>query len=192
MAVESKLRSVSQRVVNGVVYGRFDSNEELDAYGAKLKIASLGSQEDFSRFLRKNPPTPDTVNLVEGLFSGGIGFFGKELVGAERAALNSRTTAATHVREASNLLKEAGLKPLQRNQILNSFDLETFRVDHVLESRYEYRFFDDVSAELKGRYTSPNFLENQTDRIVQFAFPKNSATQLGIVEIPKGSIPFYW
>ncbi len=110
--------------------------------------------------------------------------------GVKSSGLYSRTRAAEHVSEARNLLKELGLTPSQRNEILYSFDLETFRVEHVLESRYEYRLFDDGAAKLQGRYVSPHFLENQTDRIVKFALPKNSATRLGNVNIPQGSVVF--
>ncbi|HLB56530.1 MAG TPA: hypothetical protein VJK30_04295 [Coxiellaceae bacterium] len=103
---------------------------------------------------------------------------------------NSRTIAAAHVREARNILSDAGVNATWRNRILHSFDLETFRVEHVMEPRQIYRAFDDFDAKMLGRYASESLLENQTGRITDLALPSNSATRLATVEIPDGSTIF--
>jgi hypothetical protein len=125
---------------------------------------------------------------AKSLYSAGK--IGIRLFKGTKTLENSRIIAASHIRNARNILTDAGLSPAERNQIIKSFDAETFRVERVLDPRQEYRLFDDNVAELRGRYVSPYFLENQTDRITRFALPKNSATRLGVVEIPKGSIIF--
>jgi len=53
-----------------------------------------------------------------------------------------------------------------------------------------YRLFDDTSARLEGRYVSTDFFTNQTDRIQNFALMGNSATRIGEVMIPRGSVIF--
>lgn len=101
-----------------------------------------------------------------------------------------RSEAAANIREARNLLRESGVPLHDRNQIIKSFDLETFRIERVSAPRTEYRVFDDFSARLEGRYVSSDFFGSQTDRIVNFALPNNAATRLGQVTIPEGSLVF--
>ncbi len=115
------------------------------------------------------------------------GMFGRN---AESLSENSRTIAAMHVREARNILRDVGLDAIGRNRILHSFNLETFRVEHITESRQIYRVFDDFNAEMPGRYTSEDLLENQTRRITDFALPSNSATRLATVDIPRNATVF--
>ncbi len=101
-----------------------------------------------------------------------------------------RSEAAANIREARNLLKDAGVPLRDRNEIVKSFDLETFRIETVSTARTEFRVFDDFDARLEGRFVSPDFFGNQTDRIVNFALPSNSATRFGQVTIPEGSVVF--
>jgi hypothetical protein len=125
--------------------------------------------------------TPELWFLVPiraGTFASGV---------ANTAA---RSEAAANILEARNILREAGLPAYKRNEIIRSFELETFRVERVVTGRIENRFFDDSLARLEGRYTSPDFFASQTDRIQRFALPQNSATRLGEVYIPEGSVLF--
>jgi hypothetical protein len=102
----------------------------------------------------------------------------------------ARSEAAASIRQARNLLRDAGVPLHDRNQIIRSFDLETFRIETVGATRTEFRLFDDYSAALQGRYVSPDFFASQTDRIVNFALPANSATRLAEVTLPEGSLVF--
>jgi len=103
---------------------------------------------------------------------------------------SSRAIAALHVSEARSLLRDAGLNPVRRNRIIRSFDLETFRVEHVTAPKQVYRVFDDFEAKIQGRYVSSGVLQGQTNRIVKFALPNNSATRLARVDIPEGATIF--
>ena len=102
----------------------------------------------------------------------------------------TRSQAAANIREARNILKDAGVPLRSRNEIIQSFDLETFRIETVASTRTEFRVFDDFSSRLEGRYVSPGFFSSQTDRITNFALPANSATRFGQVTIPEGSVVF--
>jgi YD repeat-containing protein len=141
------------------------------AGGALGKAATTGARA-FSRAGQMN-----TFGVFGGRGAGGV-------------AVDSRTIAPAHVREARNILKRAGLDAYERNQIFRSFDLETFRVERVSGPRQVFRVFDDSEAKLMGRYAATNFSNNQTERIVKFALPNNSATRLSIVDIPKGATIF--
>jgi hypothetical protein len=101
-----------------------------------------------------------------------------------------RSEAARNIGEARAILRDAGLSPRQRNEIIRSFDLESFRVERLASPRTEYRVFDDFSARLQGRYTSPDLLATQAERIQGLALMKNSATRLGEVVLPEGSVVF--
>jgi hypothetical protein len=92
--------------------------------------------------------------------------------------------------EARNILRESGVTVRDRNEIIRSFELESFRVQRASVGSTAYRLFDDASAALPGRYASTDFIATQTDRIQNFALMKNSATRLGEVTIPQGSIMF--
>ncbi|ODB95145.1 hypothetical protein A3197_17430 [Candidatus Thiodiazotropha endoloripes] len=101
-----------------------------------------------------------------------------------------RSIAAANIKEARNILKDAGVPLHSRNEIIRSYDLETFRVERTASERMEFRVFDDFSARLEGRYVSPDYIASQTDRITNFALPSNSATRLGSVTIPENSVVF--
>ena len=120
-----------------------------------------------------------------GVFGGKTNVAVKTLVDT-----NARRVAASHVRQAKNILRDAGLPPVERNEIIRSFEIETLRVETTTVARQEYRVFDDLGANLNGRYVSPNFIGNQTERIIKLALPQNSATRLGLVTIPKGATVF--
>jgi hypothetical protein len=109
-------------------------------------------------------------------------------VGASDAA--ERSIAARNIWEARGILRDAGLNPAQRGDVIRSFDVTTLRVERTTSQSTAYRLFDDTSARLEGRYVSSDFFANQTDRIQRFALPSNSATRLGEVTIPEGSVIF--
>ena len=98
--------------------------------------------------------------------------------------------AARNVWEARSILRDAGLNPAQRGEVIRSFDLQTLRVERTASDSMAYRLFDDTGARLEGRYVSGDIFANQTDRIQNFALMGNSATRLGEVAIPKGSVIF--
>lgn len=98
--------------------------------------------------------------------------------------------AARNVLEAPSILRDAGLNPARRGEVIRSFDLQTLRVERTASDSMAYRLFDDTGAALEGRYVSGDFFANQTDRIQNFALMGNSATRLGEVTIPKGSVIF--
>ncbi|MBA4124005.1 MAG: hypothetical protein H0X72_16300 [Acidobacteria bacterium] len=110
-------------------------------------------------------------------------------ISAAQIALE-RQTAAQNIKEARNLLRNAGIPREARNEIINSFDLKTFRIERVSSTRREFRVFDDFSAKLKGRYVSPDLFSSQTEIITNLALLKNSATRFGTVTIPESSIVF--
>lgn len=112
---------------------------------------------------------------------------------AEEVATNSaamRSEAAANIIEARNILRDAGVPRSARNEIIQSFDLETFRVQRLDADMTAYRLFDDSNAILPGRYVSTDFFASQTDRIQNFALMKNAATRLGEVNVPQGSVVF--
>ncbi|TFY97069.1 LysM peptidoglycan-binding domain-containing protein [Ramlibacter humi] len=109
---------------------------------------------------------------------------------AEQANAALRSEAAANIREARNILRDAGVPVQARNEIIRSFEAETFRVERAASEQTALRVFDDSFARLEGRYVSPDFFSNQTDRIRNFALMKNSATRLGEVTIPEGSVMF--
>ncbi|MEH3101098.1 pre-toxin TG domain-containing protein [Sphingomonas adhaesiva] len=108
--------------------------------------------------------------------------------GLDEAA--ERTVAARNVWEARSILRDAGLNPAQRGEVIRSFDLQTLRIERTASDSMAYRLFDDTGARLEGRYVSGDFFANQRDRIQNFALMGNSATRLGEVAIPKGSVIF--
>jgi len=59
----------------------------------------------------------------------------------------------------------------------------------VSEAKEIFRVFD-AAAPLQGRYTTPNLLENQIDRIIKYALPNNAETRLGRVTLPEGATIF--
>lgn len=124
---------------------------------------------------------PQTLRSLGALENTGIS--------AAQIALD-RQTAAQSIKEARNLLRDTGLPRSARNEIINSFDLKTFRIERVSSTRTEFRVFDDFSAKLKGRYISTDLFPSQTDTISNLALLKNSATRLGTVTIPEGSVVF--
>lgn len=65
----------------------------------------------------------------------------------------ARSEAAANIVEARNILREAGLPAYKRNEIIRSFELETFRVERVATERVESRFFDDNA---RGRRSIPS------------------------------------
>ena len=97
--------------------------------------------------------------------------------------------SATQHNQTRNILKDAGLSVYERNSIIKSFDLETFRIEVVSEAKEIFRVFD-AAAPLQGRYTTPNLLENQIDRIIKYALPNNAETRLGRVTLPEGATIF--
>jgi len=101
-----------------------------------------------------------------------------------------RQTAAQNIKEARNLLRNAGVPREEVNKVVRSFDLKTFRVERVSSGRTEFRVFDDFSARLEGRYVSPDLFPSQTETITRLALPSNSATRFGTVFIPEGSVVF--
>jgi hypothetical protein len=101
-----------------------------------------------------------------------------------------RSEAAANIREARNMLRDAGVPLQTRNEIIRSFELESFRVERVASERSALRVFDDFNARLEGRFVSTDFFASQTDRIQNFSLMKNSATRLGEVTIPEGSVVF--
>lgn len=127
---------------------------------------------------------------VVGFALGGVGSIRSTAAkwGALRAA--ERSIAARNVWDARGILREAGLNPKQRGEVIRSFDLTTLRVERTTSQSTAYRLFDDTGARLEGRYVSGDFFANQTDRIQNFALPGNSATRLGEVTIPEGSVIF--
>lgn len=62
--------------------------------------------------------------------------------------------------EARSILREAGLNPAQRGEVIRSFDLQTLRVGRTASESTAYRLFDDTGARLEGRYVSGDFLAN--------------------------------
>jgi hypothetical protein len=143
-----------------------------------------------------------------GATAGHVGFAGAtmlvggpELEGAGALASASRigkvgvdtaerSVAARNIWEARGILRDAGLNPAQRGEIIRSFDSGTLRVERTTSETTAYRLFDDTGARLQGRYVSGDFFANQTDRIQNFALMGNSATRLGEVTIPEGSVIF--
>jgi len=165
--------SIANKVIHGV-----DSLIAGTSSVAKNWASMFGSRE-------VNALSPMRLRVMDNIVKSQAGNEATEFTGA-----NVRTIAAAHVREARNLLRDSGLNAADRNDVLRSFDLETFRVEHVVEQKQIYRAFDDFDAKMFGRYTSENLLENQTRRIVDFALPNNSATRLAIVEVPQGATIF--
>jgi hypothetical protein len=162
------------------------------AFGEGLVSAASGSA--FRHTLREEV-TLNTVALDFALGSTiGVGsrFFANKVssygVGDVTAA--ERTIAAQNVWEARSILRSAGLNPAQRGEVIRSFDLQSFHVERTLSDTKAYRLFDDTGARLEGRYVSGDFFANQTDRIQNFALMGNSATRLGEVSIPRGSVIF--
>lgn len=101
-----------------------------------------------------------------------------------------RSVAASHIRKARAILAEASIPLSERNKIIKSFELQTFRIERTSKELIRFRTFDDNSAELIGRYAYKNSIENQTARIKKLALPMNSATRLGNVFIPQKSMMF--
>jgi hypothetical protein len=113
--------------------------------------------------------------------------------GVREAIANSaatRSEAAASILEARNLLRDAGVPLQARNDVIRSFELETFRVQRLSLETTAFRLFDDSNALLRGRYVSNDFFASQTDRIQNFALMKNSATRLGEVTMPERSVVF--
>ena len=134
-----------------------------------------------------------------GLSLAGSGIYGGAFASGGGAAAGifgrsnityHRNVAASHIKQARTLLTQAGVPRQARNEIINSFEHETFRLVTTSKEMSVYRTFDDFDAGLRGRYVSENVLTNQTQRITKLALPGNSATRLGGVSIPKGSIVF--
>ncbi len=101
-----------------------------------------------------------------------------------------RSIAAKNIREARKILISAKVPRKSRNEIIRSFDLETFRVVRTPISEIMFRTFGDKGSYLEGRYATRSILPNQTDRIIKLALPENSATRLGEVGVPKFSVVF--
>ncbi|MGY1490795.1 hypothetical protein ACW4YW_15420 [Methylobacillus pratensis] len=101
-----------------------------------------------------------------------------------------RNAAAANIRQARNLLREANASLQSRNQIIRSFDLETFRIKTLSSEITAYRYFDDTKAAIRGRYVTTDMITNQTDRIQNLALMRNSATRVAEVSLPEGSVVF--
>ena len=124
--------------------------------------------------------------------TGALGLKGAQVTAQylDEAANSARPDAFAGVKEASNILRDAGVPRNARREIIQSFDLETFRVQRLDADMTAYRLFDDSNAILPGRYVSTDFFASQTDRIQNFALMKNAATRLGEVNVPQGSVVF--
>ncbi|WP_444943654.1 RHS repeat-associated core domain-containing protein [Microbulbifer sp. ZKSA006] len=61
------------------------------------------------------------------------------------------------VREASQVLKDAGVPREFRKQVLESFDIKTLNVRQATDSEFGIRYFDNVNAWEKGRYLFETF-----------------------------------
>ncbi|MCO4094713.1 MAG: LysM peptidoglycan-binding domain-containing protein [Acidovorax sp.] len=184
-------------------FGEIKASPEI-GLGKQLAGAVFGEPLAFVRKLAGDLPVNPITNRLENfdgadrtlLAAMGIAPlpFAKAAQGARvgeqltTAAL--RSEAAASIREARNLLKDAGVPLLARNEIIRSFELESFRVQRLTSEQTALRVFDDSNATLVGRYVSPDFFGNQTDRITNFALMKNSATRLGEVTMPQGSVVF--
>jgi hypothetical protein len=65
-----------------------------------------------------------------------------------------RSKAASNILEARIVLLDAEVTVRDRNEIIRSFELESFRVQRTSVGSTAYRLFDDTSAALPGRYAS--------------------------------------
>nr|MBA2655186.1 hypothetical protein [Gammaproteobacteria bacterium] len=186
----------------GVLKSASIATNPLDPFMSLADLVTQGTINTGQEF-RNGDTVTRTAMIIEfggavagNAIGGTLRFFRNQNIGQNGAMLDLaiddslRNIAASNIRKARNILIDAGLSPSQRRQIIKSFDAETFRVETVSSFRQEYRIFDDSKAKLEGRYVSPNFTANQTDRIIQFALPQNSATRLGVVDIPEGSNVF--
>jgi hypothetical protein len=100
-----------------------------------------------------------------------------------------RNIAARDIRFARNMFREAGISTRSANQVIRSFDLPTIRLRRNPDLvRFEFRYFDDFNAKLEGRFTTRDFISGQTDRIVYLSLPKNAATRIGRVYIPRDTM----
>jgi hypothetical protein len=133
---------------------------------------------------------PERVGAGLTFWAPALGITSRLSRGSTPDSSVQRSIAAANIKEARNILKDAGVPLHSRNEIIRSFDLETFRIERTASERIEFRVFDDFGARLEGRYVSPDYIASQTDRITNFALPSNSATRLGSVTIPENSVVF--
>lgn len=61
------------------------------------------------------------------------------------------------IREASQLMREMGVRRSVRRQVLQSFDVRTIRVRAAGEAEFGLRYFDNVNAFPRGRYLFETF-----------------------------------
>jgi len=202
-AAAASLRSFVRPVQSATGFGEIKASPEIGV-GKQLAGAVFGEPLAFMRKLAGELPVNPITNRLEN-FNGAdrtllaaMGVaplpFAKTAqgarVGEQLATAAFRSEAAASIREARSLLKDAGVPLLARNEIIRSFELEGFRVQRLTSEQTALRVFDDFNARLEGRYVSPDFFGNQTDRITSFALMKNSATRLGEVTMPQGSVVF--
>lgn len=105
-----------------------------------------------------------------------------------------RSEAASNIREARSILRETrpDLTVTERNNIIKSFELETFRVKTLDAELTEFRYFDglDDGAGLNGRWSTSNWIDNPGDRISILALPNNQATRAATVKLQPGTTVF--
>jgi hypothetical protein len=204
-------------IQNDIRNNRLSIATSREVYARDQAIASLSTLEKVQLGLDiAGASEIPVVSQIADLSSGGISLYQGDYVGAALSAgsaipivgkafegtraartaaqLAARAEAATNIRQAKNILNDAlrGSPNFikDRNSILRSFDLETFRVEKVAQTRTEFRVFDDLEARLRGRFTSTDLFDNRLDTITNLALPKNSVTRLAEVTIPQGSVVF--
>jgi hypothetical protein len=80
----------------------------------------------------------------------------------------------------------------ERNGIIRSFELETFRVQKLTKPLQEFRYFDglDGGAQMNGRWSTPSWIGSPSERISRLALPNNQATRAAGVELQPGTTVF--
>lgn len=125
--------------------------------------------------------SPGTGVITEGLGTA-----------AESAAM--RSEAAANIRQARGILADTrpDLTIGERNQIIKSFDLMSFRVNTLSSPVTEFRYYDGLpsGAGVSGRWSTPAWYAAPADRISNLALPNNQATYAATVQLQPGTTVF--
>lgn len=89
------------------------------------------------------------------------------------------------VREASEMLREAGVPRQFRKQIIDSFEAGTIKVETAGNSTFGMRFYDGINADARGRYLTQDFGANREQLALRSRW--NQMTRIAQFQIRPGT-----
>ncbi|TDV58619.1 RHS repeat domain-containing protein, partial [Pseudomonas sp. LP_7_YM] len=161
-----EMTDVEGQIVWQATYKAWGALEKLEINEVEQNLRFQGQYFDdetglhYNTFRYYDPETGRFITQDPIGLSGGFNLYqyAPSAVGwIDPLGLMCGSNTYSGVRNASAYLKKQGMARKYRKQTLQSFEIDSIKVRRATESEYGLRYYDDISANAKGRYLFESF-----------------------------------